>query len=425
LESAVPSTDKFYAKTYQAPPRHTAGGWGSHPMHDSEVARIGMTMASHWSMPSENLAATVDLCPNCGQPVSGLANGKSYQIDVKETGGKSHKGDIPPCPVPGMFGSLPMVYTADPCGCRVSTLWASTFQLEQNSRADGHPPKPVQIPEATRLRDLKQMEANLGRLYSVQTTSDPDSPTRKAADFWVVVVADQIQRLCPGKHNTRPSPKPLNQIVTDWAKANGLTVPGVEEQPPGVGVPLYSQPNGTMGKTPSHPGQQPSGYVSDNPMVQAADKLALKMGLLDADVLSKNAFYNEMMGEFGYPADYPLPKKKKNDQADALSFAMAAITPAADTPEWQKKVDKAAKKIAGLEAAAIALATAYNGDPTGQIPMGSLTVGTLPAPAAAPTPAAGPTPVAGPAPAPAEVPGSEPVVDRGVRRRRTIRKIED
>jgi hypothetical protein len=370
------------------PADRTAEVWGSHPDHDEAVAMVSIQLNKNWSMPlADQAAAAVDPCPNCGQPVSGLANGRSYQIDVAETGGKSHKGDIPPCPVPGMFGALPMVYAADPCGCRVSTLWASTYQIEVNSRADGRPPKAVQIPEATRLRDLKQMEANLGRLYSVQTTSDPDSSTRKAADFWVVVVADQIQRLCPGKHNTKPSPKPLNATVAAWAKANGLTVPGVEDQEgEGVGVPLFSQPNGTMGKTPSHAGQKPSGFVAGG-QPSDPDKLELMAGLSNAGLISKKTFKDEVMAEFGYGTKYPMPKQPKakaNDQADALAFAMtatgfddamlkngvadaAALKGLGPSKALQNAMAAQAAMIAKAEAAAYGMMPPFNGDPTGTL----------------------------------------------------------
>ena len=46
-------------------------------------------------------------CPNCGRPASGLVGAQQlYTRDIKETGGKPHKGSLSPCPVPGAVDQI-------------------------------------------------------------------------------------------------------------------------------------------------------------------------------------------------------------------------------------------------------------------------------------------------------------------------------
>lgn len=187
-------------------------------------------------------AAPALRCPSCGEPAAGIAGASQlYQISVAEGGGKSHKANVPPCPVGGLEHPL-MVYSVEPCGCRVNAEWAGAFTAELNSRISGNAPKAVNgLSEKAKAKRLTFLEEKLSALYCLQNELDavvlpgPDgtqwlpftdtATTKEAVDYWIVIVADQIQRLCPGAHNTTPTPKPLCAQVTDWVNREGFTPP--------------------------------------------------------------------------------------------------------------------------------------------------------------------------------------------------------
>ena len=181
-----------------------------------------------------------------------------YTRDIPETGGKSHKGSLPPCPVPG-FDVPQMLFTVEPCGCKVSHEWAGSFSGEMQSRLNGNKPKPIlPMSEATRAARLVKLEQTLTKLYSSQALAG-DTETKKDVDYWIVVVIDQMQRLCPGAHN-KAAPKPLSPEVSSWAGKNGLPTPETEFKGiliPKPGDTLYKQSDGKYGPLPAYQGQDP------------------------------------------------------------------------------------------------------------------------------------------------------------------------
>lgn len=208
-------------------------------------------------------------CPNCGQPVTGIAGAKTlYQVDVREGPGKSHKADVPDCPVAWPW-PVPVVFVVDPCGCRVTQDWASAFSAELSSRIAGRPPKPLALPTAAQTQKrIDQLTDKLSQLYSVQ--ANPVTVERKrAADYWSVIVADQIQRLVPGGHNTPRADTPLNSEVVTWANANSFAKPPDQAVPVmpaiGGGSPVYRMSNGTVSSVPAYPGQEPCGIAQGPP----------------------------------------------------------------------------------------------------------------------------------------------------------------
>lgn len=256
------------------------------------------------------------LCPCCGQSASDIAGAKQlYQVDIKESSGKSHKGDVPPCPVSGL--DVPaMVYSVEPCGCRVSAEWAGAFSAELHSRVSGNKPKAV-VDMTAKQREAKLafLTGKLSELYSLQTVCASTNAPREAVDYWIVIVADQMQRLVPSPLNMDPTKMPISPKVEKWAKDGGFATPPkaafvgpdslnaawqpseflkelmadwhgagnsifelpdaskpkqhvkgeVSLPPPVSGAYVYRMTDGSVSTTPAYPGQMPCGQVAANP----------------------------------------------------------------------------------------------------------------------------------------------------------------
>jgi len=271
-------------------------------------------------------------CPNCGARAHDIKDGgQVYTRDILESGGKTHKGDIPKCPIPGL--DIPtMAYTVSPCGCRVSVEWAGAFAAELQSRLGGSKPAPI-IGVTPKQREFKlnKLEADLARLYALQDKAT--GAQKEAVDYWIVVVADQIQRLCPGKHNQQPLPKKLEPEVIQWAVKNAHSQPTAQVTTTPyypllasqggalpAGTPLYQSASGAMSTVPVYSGQKPAGHYAvpghPNPTEQTDE--------------------HPNWSAWGYPPGYKMPKnlgvaarvaqdKLANttaNQADALALAI-------------------------------------------------------------------------------------------------------
>lgn len=217
-------------------------------------------------------------CPSCGQLVTDIVGATQlYQVDVKETGGKSHKGDPPPCPVSGL-DLPPALFTTEPCGCRVYHDWAGGFTAELQSRMSGNPPKAVKtMTKKERDKLLAHYQDRMSALMSLQAA--PNTKEQKeAVDYWLVICADQIQRLCPGAHNKKPLPKTLEPKVAEWAADKGLQDPQVcfVGEPPEIdnGTPLYRMSDGTVSPFPAYAGQAACG-IAQGP-INPTGKLLMK-----------------------------------------------------------------------------------------------------------------------------------------------------
>ena len=164
-------------------------------------------------------------CPNCGNNVTGIESIKpAYLRTLTDEFGKVKQDRaMPPCPVPG-FETEIQFCTVSPCGCRVSIAWAGAFSQEWAARNSGKSPKPVvaYTPEALTRENQRLIDA-LTKLYTMQATAEGQQ--KIDVDYWVVVVADQIQRLHPGQHNISATPRSLDTAVQHWASKNGHTMP--------------------------------------------------------------------------------------------------------------------------------------------------------------------------------------------------------
>lgn len=266
-------------------------------------------------------------CPSCNQvayDVVGAVN--PYTRTLKDGGGKSYQGSVPKWPLytpepPTQF------YCVEPCGCRVDHTWAGAFQRELGFRLSNLPPKPVVISAQAAAHRLKSLEADLANLYTMQTMGG--FVPQEAVDYWIVIVADLIQRTCPGPHNTKPMPNTLVPAVQDWAVEKGIMPPPVKsttkkpgidwasvmggtpidylENPaaPKVNQPVYRMPDHTVSTTPAYDGQEPCGIVA--------------------------GVYNKKTGEIPIAKKVTLPKlawepptQAEKDQQDATLLAMAA-----------------------------------------------------------------------------------------------------
>lgn len=298
-------------------------------------------------------------CPCCGQPASGISGAAQlYLLDVPETNGKTHKGDVPPCPVPGFPGPPPHVYSVEPCACRVSQEWAGSFSAELQSRLAGGTPKAVQdMTTKQREKKLAHLESVLSDLYAV-SGSPANTSQKEAADYWAVIVADQIQRLCPGPHNMKPAPTPLTPKVEKWANSNGFTKPPLEpgpglfnpevikqlhlaqklheanmisagslmglfglgkkeEAPPmQEGTPVYSQVDGTVSTTPAYAGQKPTGFVSAPPTAAKWKHKEGSWGAAGVSPMAKNGVHPNQGLDWDAP---PLDSLKKSPITGGLS----------------------------------------------------------------------------------------------------------
>ncbi len=325
-------------------------------------------------------AAPALRCPCCGSLAANIAGASDiYQIRIKESGGKSHMGSVPPCPLSGVEHPG-MQYTIDPCGCRVSQHWAGEFQRELLSRLDGKPPKAIQdLTTHQRAGRLKVLENRLSALYALQAQQNTPQMV-EAIDYWIVIVADQMQRLCPSPLNA--APKKLSNAVAAWADAGCLAVPPTEtpsvnskgwpqpsqtvdwkvellpQAPMAEGMRVYRMQDGSVSPTPAFEGQIPCGIVqAPSPKMDPTPEIP--------DIRRTK------MGQYGvrYKDKYEVFQTWGEADARAKSMMLADLAPKAK-PELKE---------------------------------------TTPAPYAA-KPAA---------------PAPEPVVDKTVKKRRTIRKIDE
>lgn len=180
-------------------------------------------------------------CPACAQPVSHISDATNpYRRATTTPGGQVTYSDPPPPPIADL-DPVPMAYTVDPCGCRVTQDWAAAFAAETLRRQGGLPPLPVvDMTPAQRQKRLDRLQDQLTRLYKARSTL-PLMPSQvEAVDAWVVIVADQMQRLYPP--------------------------PAADTKP---GQPVYRAADGTLSPVPAYDGQLPAGLVTTPPAKSA------------------------------------------------------------------------------------------------------------------------------------------------------------
>jgi len=258
-------------------------------------------------------------CPSCGVPVAALRDAvQPYRL--------SNARDIPPCPVADL-PLPPADYVLDPCGCRVDHYWAGAYTAERTHRAGGGESRPVEglLPAEREARvafySRKLSELYVLQIQQTQAAGPVDQAAKDAVDYWVVVVADQIMRLCPGEHNRTPQPhRPLSQTVRDWMHRQELTDPSVP--PAGRGVAVYPHQDGTLRPSPAHVGQRPLTTVTAPPAAVVLERNGLDSWVVSNGVLRRvfrdyaeaDAFARQLRGEpppaVPEPAPLPPPPSK-------------------------------------------------------------------------------------------------------------------
>ncbi len=148
------------------------------------------------------------------------------------------------------------------------------------------------------LRLRKQLTALYSYIYShtLQTQQAED------AKYWAVMVADQIQRLCPGEHNTVPTKSTsvaagiaayYEALAAEYTKPQGVIEPGTS---------VYRWGDGTISKIPAYPGQKPCGVIADAPV---------PINIFGAKP-SATLFEDEVMG--AWEPDEPVVVQTRNGQ---------------------------------------------------------------------------------------------------------------
>lgn len=224
-------------------------------------------------------------CPKCQTVVATLGSARTlYHIARRAMNGRTAVMDVPACPI-AAFAYESFAYVLDPCGCEVSMAWAAAFTREVNSRRNGNPPRPV-IGWTAAERDVRLIHLTeaLTKLYIAQTKAKTIE-AKEAADYWVAITADQIQRLSDEPLQIVPA-RPIVEHVQRWlrdvnSKVNVLSPspmdvltdifdsqPTIASRPPLAS--LYSQgrpqrepdkyitPAGKLSHTPTFPGQLPA-----------------------------------------------------------------------------------------------------------------------------------------------------------------------
>lgn len=144
-------------------------------------------------------AAPALTCPCCGHLVSELNDA----LPLVFPGGKT----LDACPVklPTSEASLLTVYSIGPCQCKVSARWAGEYAAELQSRLKGQPTKAIGGLSAQQKDALIiGFTDSLSHLYSARAQVDGDITAAAEIDRWIFIVADQIQRLCDGRHAQAP-----------------------------------------------------------------------------------------------------------------------------------------------------------------------------------------------------------------------------
>lgn len=132
------------------------------------------------------------VCPSCLAVVTRLTVANSYTKSNGEV-----VSPVPRCPVVSV-GIQPFFYSAFPCGCRVLDTWASAWSAEMTHRLDGGVPRPIAVmSEKARSAALLRYESALTSLYKFADNPHATPDTKAATQLWSIIVADQMQRLCP------------------------------------------------------------------------------------------------------------------------------------------------------------------------------------------------------------------------------------
>jgi hypothetical protein len=157
-------------------------------------------------------------CPHCDGAVTRL-------------GGEANVRHTPP---PGVDVPADLIYSAEPCGCRVHESWAGAFSAEIARRLMGETPAAVTdgMTPAERDRRRRALEDEIAHHSGFAKHEDPEVARR--AQYRALIAVDRLMRLVPGSHNRVPKVA-VGAEVLAWARKNGMAVPGAPSPGPEEG----------------------------------------------------------------------------------------------------------------------------------------------------------------------------------------------
>lgn len=260
----------------------------------SDIASAFANIGSASSKPDEYYAGLAPAihCPNCDQSVTGLH-------DSRET--------LPP-PKPTKFNQLPvngvtsqqagpavMTWRVFPCGCQISTEWASAFGKEMHNRRQGGTPQSVVVQASILATKKKELMDDIAKLMAKKTAYEdkyieqslagmPPPPPGEllSMERKLIVLVDQLQKLCPGAHNKLPKTS-YSQEAMAWAAQNKLVISNATASasvldkiaeflaipsPKPAKIPVANPIAHIKPQSPPLPGAKAMGYVDPSAMLE-------------------------------------------------------------------------------------------------------------------------------------------------------------
>lgn len=241
----IPVTD-YLRRTALQPGGEAAQPNASQPVRVEDAADGERSHGRRYGPSDAVLAAQLPTlcCPNCGALIAGLS-------------GASQRYHPPAAIRTNPAYQMPhdsqdeLEYSLDPCGCRISVLWAGAYQREILARRNGGTPsRVVDMTDAERARRSTELAGEIVKLMSDRENPALTLAEREVIDYHLVVATDRLMRLHPGQHNRLRAAlvTPLSPVVAAWAGEKNLapetgSVPLLPVSSPGSYQPNYRMPD--------------------------------------------------------------------------------------------------------------------------------------------------------------------------------------
>lgn len=303
----------------------------------SDIASAFSNIGSAAAKPDEYYASLQPAirCPNCDNAVTGLH-------DSKET--------LPP-PTPTKFNQLPvhgvtsqqagpavMTWRVFPCGCQVSTEWASAFGKEMHNRRQGGTPQSVIVQVAVVVAKKKELESDIANLMAKKNAYEdkciqqslagmplPPPGELLSIERRLIVLVDQLQKLCPGAHNKLPKTS-YSQEALAWAAQHKLVIGNAT-----ASSSTLSKIAEFLAMLPTKPGE-PTKIPTANAAVQLKPPPLAPVPPITAQAYVDPSAMVEM--EIILPPYVPLPKigeGVQDEHGNFLGYCSGVVTSASTT----------------------------------------------------------------------------------------------
>ncbi len=329
----------------------------------SDIASAFANIDSSASKPDEYYASLAPAirCPNCDQTVTGLH-------DSRET--------LPP-PKPTKFNQLPvngvtsqqagpavMTWRVFPCGCQVSTEWASALGKEMHNRRQGGTPQAVVVQASVLAAKKQELEADIAKLMAKKTAYEDQYIERSIAGMpppppgellslerKLIVLVDQLQKLCPGAHNKLPKTS-YSQEALAWAAQNKLVIGNatasasvLEKIAEFLAIPSTKPAKPSSLAKPSSPAKPspPAKIPTANPIAHIKPQSLPLPGAKDAGYVDPAAM---MELEILLPPYVPLPQIGEGVQdqnGNFLGYCSGVVTSTSPTPHNKIRILQGSK----------------------------------------------------------------------------------